>query len=424
MEFDQRFVKKESRSNAAKKYYSNLFTGKSYSTKEEADKAFSIPILPENVGKRFTLKKSTKGPLYLTDSKTGRSFWREENARTFLDSEVISEISKLDTWVQGQCKCKHNPEELIVRRQTLEDAFFNITDEQTQDLKLKPGTSIDTYKKDVNIKNYRYIHNTGGGKNDCLILAFLTCVSVSFRKAREDQKNAIASKFRREIFWQLPEFIDIFTKTGRLKEKQKIVKGTRMLTDEFISVLSNQYKVNILSLEGGKQDDVEGKNKAHFGKSVYQPPSVFYIHRKNMEDGIFLDPYEYSIIIYNIGNYHFEAVYKEGAPKEFIVSNDEEKRIRTNIIQLSPFEHGSQTNAVLEGIPIETKVKYTGDPTKVYTVFERIFNDSQNLTSYLLKKDIKNSAEEPTIAFLGEIERITEGGKTKKKRKVRKHLKR
>ena len=174
------------------------------------------------------------------------------------------------------------------------------------------------------LSEYKAIRNSGGGRNDCLIISFLMGVSENYRNLSYTKKYAVSNEFRRNI---LPRIIfsadkselGLTSKSGTNTDedvKKRVVKiveelqGRGFLFDNIINLLSNLYKIFIVTLEPGKRD-VQGNEQK------YQPPSI-------IENGLIINEsrpleigneipqvYNDGIIICNMNNNgHFEILTK------------------------------------------------------------------------------------------------------------------
>jgi hypothetical protein len=136
---------------------------------------------------------------------------------------------------------------------------------------------------------------TLGSNNDCLIHSFLTDVSATYRKSSDAEKINVADYFRRTIM------VNVAKKTPEDPERDKKIivtdkmvaelKGTGFLSDLHVGLLADHFKINIFV-----------KDENIFGWTLSSP----YVNSslvKKKETSIYP-----TILIYNPGQYHFEAV--------------------------------------------------------------------------------------------------------------------
>lgn len=208
------------------------------------------------------------------------------------------------------------------------------------------------------LSKYKVIQNSGGGRNDCLIISFLMGVSENYRNLSYTKKYSVSNEFRRNI---LPEIIVSANKTelgltsssGKNTEADielrvlnilKELKGRNFLFDNIIGLLSKIYKIFIITLEPGKGDN-----------NQYQPPSI-------IENGLVINKampivvgneipkvYNDGIIICNMyGNGHFEILTKDNI---YLFTNSEGLKFYEDIYNNNPYKFEQLIeNAKIEGI--------------------------------------------------------------------------
>jgi hypothetical protein len=269
----------------------------------------------------------------------------------------LDTLEKLEAWISSLCNCQNTMADIVSidnppnpSNISLQDNFFfidNIYKEKDGTAKprlaqiMHQGYKVKGYFKSgeyqgyidqLQIKQLKITQNTGGGSNDCLIIAFLFGVSEAFRKASYPVKYKIASTFRRVYFSSLPEFGIVFkqgTSVPTYRNTYSValakVNGRENLDDEFAEVLKKQYNINILFLEGIKIGDSQGIE-------VLEPPKVTYLDQPGARTGI---------IVFNRGNYHFEGVYDNDA-HTFIFPVEYIELLQMTVQNGSPFKYIEQ----------------------------------------------------------------------------------
>jgi hypothetical protein len=236
------------------------------------------------------------------------------------------------------------------------------------DIYLRDAPKSDEYKKyrdlivDI-LSEYKAIRNSGGGRNDCLIISFLMGVSENYRNLSYTKKYAVSNEFRRNI---LPRIIfsadkselGLTSKSGTNTDedvKKRVVKiveelqGRGFLFDNIINLLSNLYKIFIVTLEPGKRD-VQGHEQKYQPSSIIENGLIINESRPLEIGNEIPQVYNDGIIICNMNNNgHFEIltknnIYLFGRPEilyfysvindnnpykfESLIENAERERIR------------------------------------------------------------------------------------------------
>jgi hypothetical protein len=250
---------------------------------------------------------------------------------------VPDTLEKLNTWIGEQSKpvpAGIGQDNILQKRTEKENSVKYVFLQDAEKL----GTMKDKtdYAKTLGVLDgYKMIMNSGGGKNDCLIISFLMSVSPVYRTLDYPQKYAIASKLRRE---SLPTIIKnnkakLSLTDGRLQEYKDTFLSNSMLEDNDIGILTQLYDVNILSLESYKEQTFEGTVHKDYPKAHLISPLRDVAPPRpdgtKPEQKFRLDlP---SIIIINRGNFHYESVEKE--PDQYVFTKDELNALYTSIMK-------------------------------------------------------------------------------------------
>lgn len=145
--------------------------------------------------------------------------------------------------------------------------------------------SVKEFPDKINLNNFK-IMNTSGTNNDCLIHAFLTSVSQKFRLLPTENKDEIASEFRRSILLDIYSNSDFTTNREEKKRFINEIKSTGNLDVSLLAFLGEKYNINILLKDrehpSGITDWLVLENKKETTVDV--------------------------IIIYNPGKNHFESI--------------------------------------------------------------------------------------------------------------------
>jgi hypothetical protein len=231
-------------------------------------------------------------------------------------AELPMDLDSLNKWVGAYALT--NKETMIVRNIEVIDIY----------LKDVPGSPEYMEYSDLIypvLSEYKAIKNSGGGKNDCLIISFLMGVSENYRKLSYTEKYVVSNEFRRNVLPRIIVSADkselgLTSKSGTntdedvKKRVDKIIKKLQdygYLLENIINLLSNLYKIFIVTLEPGKRD-VQGSEQ------TYQPPSIIenglIINKSNpLKIGYKIpEVYNHGIIICNMNNNgHFEILTKD-----------------------------------------------------------------------------------------------------------------
>ena len=178
-----------------------------------------------------------------------------------------------------------------------------------------------------------------GYYNDCLLHAFLTAVSPSFRKCNRDIKNDTAHYFRRKIFNEIANrsIRALYDSTGHLdpyklmgneiKTFKSLLLTSDPLTDLHMKFLASYFKINICFGEAPR-------GGASYYTNIFQSPMVIDMlsqynreklidkneEKANQTKGILnnLIKREGVIVIYNSNpaDGHYEACYEKKATKD------------------------------------------------------------------------------------------------------------
>ena len=194
-------------------------------------------------------------------------------------------------------------EDLMLRTDESEKLANKFLD-NAERFRLKPGGDLRAYRTHIAPLNdhFAMIQNTGGGKNDCLIISFLMGVSGAYRSAEEFGRNRIADFFRRTI---LPDMLRkssdpnvLATLGGNTDALIGELDSTSYLSDIHINLLGHLFHVSILSLETGKVGRMGTTD-------MLEPPTLALLPATNNS---FKKQYDRGIIICNRGNGHYETV--------------------------------------------------------------------------------------------------------------------
>jgi len=233
--------------------------------------------------------------------------------------EKVEDMQKYNgTYAEGDSSGKTDTENLLER--FLRSSEHMANGETGQKAK-------KTYSESLKfLNNYHMVPNSGGGKNDCLIISFLMGVSPTYRKLAYDIKYTVASTFRREY---LPKAIN--TNKGLLRKNDteigKIIErlqGTAFLLDTDMGILSRLYNINILSLETYK---TEGARK--------EGPNAKIVGTNDKKVGSFDGE---GIIIINRSNGHYETVAKSIPAVQYVFSAAELNAFYHGIMDKNPYK--------------------------------------------------------------------------------------
>jgi hypothetical protein len=251
-------------------------------------------------------------------------------------------------------------------------------------LHLRPGVAFDlaAFKAATGLNNYKQVDNTGCGKNDCLIISFLTSINENYRRATYDQQCAIANAFRRRELPRLTAFNEQIRRFDA-QDRNQVRRGlpgtlrrdfvnmirstTSFLDDRVIGILADQYSVSILFLESYKMDRYPG-----IPGGVAAPPySSLAVKEVNGEivsrEGI---------IIYNLGGGHFQSVFRvPDARPTFVFPTEDLQMLQMSIQDAIPFVRREATEGVA-GYPPGTEVRLDGNPDVRYWVKGRRQRDN------------------------------------------------
>lgn len=301
---------------------------------------------PQNFFANYSPPKPTvlpRAPSALPPKPSGsRPSWTNPNTGSSSSSMDISTLENINRWVQTTYRVNMSDPDIMTSREDdseeLGERFIREAVRYLRENKIQllPGKTLNEFRRitDTLSRDYHMIQNTGGGKNDCLIISFLMGVSSAYRKLEYDVKYKCASEFRRNL---LPDLLEN-TRDPKIRSKQtlrqdiKSLKTQNFLFDSHINLLSGLYKVRIISLETAKEGRMEGE-------TIYQPPTVNdiggdYTNRDEYRNG--------GIIICNRSNGHYEIVSQKRPPKYFY--SDAELTNFYDFIQNSnPFKGGKVT---------------------------------------------------------------------------------
>jgi len=202
--------------------------------------------------------------------------------------------------------------------------------------------------KDTDTFNDYKVAKTSANRNDCLIHAFLTGVSPVFRRLEQNNKDIVASYFRRIILLWLVLHEPIETPT--IKKMKNELRESVALQDDVIDYLAEKFKINIYY--GFRRDGI-------FIWILAQPP---------------IDtPF---IMIINPGAYHYETVCSP--TNEYIFDYDLIKdKIEQNV--KSKFQNHSQAekDAALEQNAINKVAKieaeYAAPAAPINILYKRTY---------------------------------------------------
>lgn len=238
--------------------------------------------------------------------------------------------------------------------------------------RLKPGGDLLAYRKHIADLNdhFAMIQNTGGGKNDCLIISFLMGVSPAYLSAGEPGRNSIASFFRRTILpYMLRESRDpnvLATLGGNTDALIGELTSTSYLSDIHITLLGHLFQVSILTLETGKAGRMGTID-------MLEPPTLALLPAINKG---FKKQYDRGIIICNRGNGHYETVMNTDAKKVLFLISDLVNLfdfVREGIPFLSDRVDEGEHRDRLGGIEIDTK-DFVKHDNQLFVVIERKVN--------------------------------------------------
>ena len=260
----------------------------------------------------------------------------------------ISTIESLNAWILAETHVNMTGPDIMVSREDpkvpggielLGNRFLLEAPRllRTGLIKLNPGQTLEQYREDTSFltNEYHMIYNSGGGKNDCLIISFLMAVSPAYRKLEYDEKYRISNTFRRQIFPTLIQQSKIPEIVSKLKNDRTLIPmlahATATLSDSHITCLAFMYKINILSLETGKSSGAKG-----------EPPKVTFIESHKPP------AFPTGIIICNRGNGHYEIVVEKKTNK-YIFTEPELRIINNRVQDRNPFDGGKVTGLETKG---------------------------------------------------------------------------
>lgn len=138
---------------------------------------------------------------------------------------------------------------------------------------------------------------SSGNKNDCLMHAFMNATIPSFRKLCEAKKNEVADMFRRRKFLEIAKDSQAFKRqTAREQASvERRINSKEYLENLEVTMLCEYYSIKIMVFELLKQD------------TLTIPSTVIYGLRAGVDRDT--DPV---YMLYNPGQYHFEAVRNIG----------------------------------------------------------------------------------------------------------------
>jgi len=248
---------------------------------------------------------------------------------TDLSTIVPDTLQNLNTWINKEsiAVTETDQDKILKKRTDKYNSVKYIFLQEAENIGT-PKDKFDYAKTLEVLDQYKMIKNTGGGRNDCLIISFLMSVSLDYRKLDYDQKYSIASKFRRETLPTLITSKKTLLKISDMKLSEVIndLKSTTMLKDDQIGILVNLYNINILSLESYKEETFEGEIYKDYPKAHRIVPDRDISGSAN-EFGLDIQ----GIIIINRGNFHYESVKKE--PDQYIFSKDELNALYKSVMQ-------------------------------------------------------------------------------------------
>jgi hypothetical protein len=251
-------------------------------------------------------------------------------------------------------------------------------------LQLYPG--VEKRKEDIqgtpaDMKNdlFESVY-TSTHKYDCLIHAFLICVSEPFRKLNQDEKDAFADQFRRIL---LPQLIDDEDMKTLLKEEYVF------LSENVLETLERLYKINIVN----------------FYKQIKSNGSATYVtfpYASEFQRAPF-------IFLYNPDNAHFRATRTHTHGHSYKFSYTLGKDLHESYIMDTGSDEviTKPICAVKDG----DKVMYKGQE---YTVEDRRWSDDKKIDPPIcVSIKLKGRDEYVPIA---EITKVTPGGHRRRNR--------
>ena len=207
----------------------------------------------------------------------------------------ISNYTEINDWVLKKTEQMSKNGKTEIKRKLSEDE--------------KPLKDTDTF-------NGYNVVITSANRNDCLIHAFLTAVSNTFRQLEETDKNIVASYFRRIILLWLVLHESVVTPTITKMKNELSGPDNIALQDDVIDYLAGKFKINIYY--GFKQG-------GQFQWMLSQNP-------------IDTKPF---IMIINPGAYHYETVCSPNDEYIFdyeLIKNKHENNLQSQFINHSPEE--------------------------------------------------------------------------------------
>ena len=181
-------------------------------------------------------------------------------------------------------------------------------------------SEVEKPLKDTDTFNDYNVVFTSANRNDCLIHAFLTAISNTFRQLDQTDKNIVASYFRRIILLWLVLHESVVTSTITKMKNELSGPDNIALQDDVIDYLAGKFKINIYY--GFKQG-------GQFQWMLSQNP-------------IDTKPF---IMIINPGAYHYETVCSP--EDEYIFDYELIKNKHENMLKLQFINHSPEEKAAL-----------------------------------------------------------------------------
>ena len=181
-------------------------------------------------------------------------------------------------------------------------------------------SEVEKPLKDTDTFNDYNVVFTSANRNDCLIHAFLTAISNTFRQLDQTDKNIVASYFRRIILLWLVLHESVVTSTITKMKIELSGPDNIALQDDVIDYLAGKFKINIYY--GFKQG-------GQFQWMLSQNP-------------IDTKPF---IMIINPGAYHYETVCSP--EDEYIFDYELIKNKHENMLKLQFINHSPEEKAAL-----------------------------------------------------------------------------
>lgn len=207
----------------------------------------------------------------------------------------ISNYTEIDDWVNKKTEQMLKNGKTEIKRILLED-----------EKPLKDTATFNGYKVVI----------TSANRNDCLIHAFLTAVSPIFRQLNPNDKNIVASYFRRIILLWLVLHEPVETSTITKMKKELSGPNNIALQDDVIDYLAGKFKINIYY--GFSQDEI----------------FIWMLSQNSIDTKPF-------IMIINPGAYHYETVCSPNNEYIFnyeLIKNKHENMLKLQFINLTKDE--------------------------------------------------------------------------------------